>query len=419
MADHLNPLPQRYLTTTDRGIGGRIKIRPEDFLVDEIPLYEPSGQGEHLYLRIEKIDVGHVELMSLLRRRFSVPENAIGFAGMKDKIGVTRQTVSIRTRENPETMDLGHQRVRVLWAARHANKIRRGHLRGNRFSIRIREVDALKAPIVARQIRSLQSSGVPNYFDYQRFGYRRNNHLLGIAVLRGQWDRVLAELLGARGEPFPDYQRERRELFDAGRHAEAAAMWTPADRSEIIACRALANGADAREACARIGRTSLSFWVSAAQSAAFNGVLDRRLQAGTLLSLVPGDLAWKHDSRSVFKVDDEVLANPVTARRLAELEISPSGPLWGDGMTRAGGDVDQAEIAALAAMGLAPNELEGGAAQLEGARRPLRVPLVDPEIDSGIDEHGQYIRVAFDLPRGAYATIVLREIMKCDGMPVE
>ena len=75
------PLPGRYLTTTP-GIGGRIKERPEDFVVEEIPRYEPCGEGEHLYLRIQKTGVGHSELLSCLRRGFGVPESAIGYAGM-------------------------------------------------------------------------------------------------------------------------------------------------------------------------------------------------------------------------------------------------------------------------------------------------------------------------------------------------
>ena len=76
-----DPLPQRFLTQTP-GVGGRIKLRPEDFLVDEIPLYEPEGTGEHLYLGIQKTNVSHGEMMSCLRRQFGVREFAIGYAGM-------------------------------------------------------------------------------------------------------------------------------------------------------------------------------------------------------------------------------------------------------------------------------------------------------------------------------------------------
>src|SRR5437870_13191447 len=128
-----NPLPQRYLTDNPEasGVGGKIKLRPEDFLVDELPLYEPEGQGEHLYLGIQKTNVSHGELMACLRKHFGVPERAIGFAGMKDKAGITRQTVSVHLLNDPPAVEIPHARIQVLWALRHRNKIRRGHLAGN------------------------------------------------------------------------------------------------------------------------------------------------------------------------------------------------------------------------------------------------------------------------------------------------
>jgi tRNA pseudouridine13 synthase len=131
-----SPLPQRFLTD-DEGIGGRIKVRPADFLVEEIPAYEPSGAGEHLYLGVEKMSVAHGELMAAIRKHFGVREKAIGYAGMKDKQAVTRQVLSVHVLEDPPTLDITHDRIRILWAKRHVNKLRRGHLKGNRFSIRI------------------------------------------------------------------------------------------------------------------------------------------------------------------------------------------------------------------------------------------------------------------------------------------
>ena len=178
----VNPLPQQYLTQ-GKGTGGVIKSQPADFVVEEIPLYEPCGEGEHLYLRIEKTNVSHGELMSCLRKHFHVKEVNIGYAGMKDKAAVTRQTVSIHLLEDPPSVEIDHERINVLWARRHTNKIRRGHLRGNRFSIRIREVDPLSITAVKRCLDQLQQTGMPNYFGVQRFGYRCNNHRLGLLLL--------------------------------------------------------------------------------------------------------------------------------------------------------------------------------------------------------------------------------------------
>ena len=143
----LNPLPRRFLTEAE-GIGGRIKVRPEDFLVNELPLYEPCGRGEHLYLQVQKTGVAHGELISKIQRHFGVSEGAIGFAGMKDKVAITGQTISVHLLADPPSVDLDDERIQVVEATRHTNKLRRGHLAGNRFSVRMREVDPLKAPVV-------------------------------------------------------------------------------------------------------------------------------------------------------------------------------------------------------------------------------------------------------------------------------
>ncbi|MCI0365618.1 MAG: tRNA pseudouridine(13) synthase TruD, partial [Phycisphaerales bacterium] len=356
----------------------------------------------------------HAELMSCLRRHFNVRDNAIGFAGMKDKVGITRQTVSIHVLDDPPSVELDHRRIKVLWGQRHRNKIRLGHLAGNRFSIRIRDVEPTKAPLALRTLQRLGQFGVPNYFGLQRFGYRCNNHLIGAAMLAGEWDDMVENLLGAGDGNFPEYQRQRRELFDAGDYARAAEQWTAADRSERIICSRLAAGKSPREACHAVGETALAFWISALQSAMFNRVLDRRLQEGTLATLREGDLAWKHATRGIFLVTAQEMATGELPGRLTAMEISPSGPLWGTGMMQAAGATSLVEREALQATGLTMESIIGGPHSPTGARRPLRCPLNHPELDAGIDEHGKYIRVAFDLPRGAYATIALREIMKND-----
>ncbi|MDY7108481.1 MAG: tRNA pseudouridine(13) synthase TruD [Planctomycetota bacterium] len=408
------PLAQRYFTG-EEGIGGRLKVRAEDFIVEEIPLYEPCGEGEHLYLRVEKTDVAHAELMSCLRRQFGVTDRAIGYAGMKDKRAVTRQWVSIHLTDEPASLDIDHARVRVVAAVRHRNKLRRGHLRGNRFDIRLRDVDPDRAPRARRILERLEEIGVPGYFGSQRFGYRGNNHKLGALLLNRDWDGVLAELLGTTGSPFPEHQRRRRELFDAGRHEEARALWTPADRAELIAIKKLCTGASPRETALACGRIVLHFWTSSLMSAAFNRLLDQRIDAGTVDRLQEGDLAWKHDNRAVFAVTADELATGELAGRLARFEISPTGPLWGEGMPRAGGAVDEVEREALDATGVSMEDLAASRYRPDGGRRPFRQPVRNARIDAGTDEHGPYIRACFDLPRGTYATIAMREITKSDG----
>ena len=406
------PAPLPFIPVTDApGIGGTLKVHPGDFLVDEVPLYEPSGTGEHLYLNIQKEGVSHGEMIAVLARHFGVDRKAIGYAGMKDKHAVTRQMVSIHLHADPPSVAVPHERIQVLWADRHANKLRRGHLQGNRFSIRVRNVEPTAVPRAFRVLQALETSGIPAWYGEQRFGYRANNHIVGMHVLRRDWSAAADELLGTAGTPFPEYQRERREAWDGGDFSAAAAGWTRADRTELILTEAFARGAKPRDAFRRAGRDTMKFWTSAVASAVFNEVLARRISDGNWNTLIPGDLAWKHDSRAVFAVDDAELDDTLHGR-LASGEVSPSGPVYGDGMAPANGDAAAYETAALDAFDLTPQLLTEGHLHPDGARRPLRDHISNVNADSGFDDHGAYIRCQFDLTRGMYATMVMREVMK-------
>lgn len=405
-----SPLPQqRLLGMPD--VAGRCKERPEDFIVEELPLYEPTGSGEHLMLRVQKIGLSHGEMIRRLARHFGVAERGIGFAGMKDKHAVTTQCVTVHSSRNISPDEVIDDRIVVAWSARHRSKIRRGHLAGNRFSIRIRGIEPLRVPAIADRLRELELRGAPNYVGAQRFGYRRNNHIVGSAMLRGDWQAMLNELLGSRGSAFPEHQAAQRALYDQGRFEEALQLWPRVDRPEWDALRELARGREPRRACLSMGRRALSFFGAAAQSAIFNRVLDGRVMAGTLEELRVGDLAWVHRSRAVFAVDKNELRDPALGARIAALELSPSGPMWGAGMTRPAGETLDRERLALGEFGLAEQNFERPPCDLEGARRPMRARLDNPLVDGGFDEYGQFVRVAFDLERGCFATVVLRELI--------
>jgi tRNA pseudouridine13 synthase len=163
------------------GIGGKIKVEPEDFEVDEIPAYAPSGTGEFLYLRIEKRDMGAQYFGRQVAQRLDVPTGEIGTAGLKDRRAVTRQWVSVPLRAEPNLSRLEGDGIRVLETGRHDNKLKPGHLRGNRFRIRIRETTGDPTPLLDR----LREIGLPNFYGTQRFGRDGSTLRMGLDLLRG------------------------------------------------------------------------------------------------------------------------------------------------------------------------------------------------------------------------------------------
>ncbi len=416
-----------YLTADVPPIGGALKRRPEDFLVEEMPLYHPCGEGEHIYLMVEKRGLSTTDLVEVLSRHFGVAERAIGYAGMKDKHAITRQVVSIHAPgKTPEDFPmLDHERVAVLWADLHTNKLRLGHLRGNRFMVRAREVDPMRVVDAKRVLDRLAAEGAPNFFGAQRFGSVGVNHELGRLLLAGDHAQLVDLLLSPAEGLVDDRARGARERYAAGDVRGALEAWPGSGRSERLVLRALSEGADAREAVSRLPRVQLRFWISAFQAAIFNGLLAERLAEGTHRRLVVGDVAWKHQNGAQFDVDEAVAEDPETLRRLESIEISPSGPIWGPRTKPARGEVGRRERAALAATGVTAEAVGEVADELgvsaPGDRRPYRAPVGLPGIEGGMDEHGPFIRATFELPRGAFATMVMREILKSESMdgPVE
>ena len=411
-----------YLTADLPGIGGRLKERPEDFLVEEQPLYEASGSGEHLYLFVEKRQQTTSDVVRRLAKLFGVRRSDIGYAGLKDKHAITRQHFSIYL-PDPKHEEKYLSRFEflpytLLWARRHENKLRRGHLSSNRFVILLRQVDPTAVVVARRTLDRLCTKGVPNYIGHQRFGYRQCNHLLGRSLIERQWKALLDRMLGAPEQDLGSTTAEGRALYEADDYLGALANWPRYLRHDRQALDALRQGRSTHEAVMAIESQQLEFLINAFQSAIFNKVLDQRICDPALPfdQLVPGDLAWKHDNRSLFAVDEATaeLENAPQGR-VPSKQVSPSGPMWGPNMTRASGEPGRCELAALADLQMSEADLAAvDHVPVYGTRRPLRVHLQDPDVSGGVDEHGPYIRVAFDLPRGSFATVVLREVMKTD-----
>src|SRR3954463_3828050 len=163
-----------YLTSEFPGIGGLIKQRPEDFFVQEIPLYEPSGEGEHVYAEVQKVSLTTFDAINRIADALRMSSRDIGYAGLKDARAITRQVFSIPGTTPEALMALKIPDLAIQWAARHGNKLRIGHLKANRFAIKIRDVNPTDVVKLRPMLDELSRRGLPNYFGEQRFGRRGN-----------------------------------------------------------------------------------------------------------------------------------------------------------------------------------------------------------------------------------------------------
>jgi tRNA pseudouridine13 synthase len=408
-----------YITQTIPGVGGELRCCPEDFLVEEVPQYEPTGQGEHRYLFIEKRGLPTLEATAIIARHMGVRRRDVGYAGLKDKHAVTRQWISIYDThaKHPEISDLADARITILNDSRHNNKLRRGHLKANRFMITIRNHTGTYQQAFD-SLALLARHGVPNRAGVQRFGLRGNNHMLGRLLILGRVEAFVQELLAPDDPTRADHKA--RQFFEQGQFQSAINAFPRSARSECLVLKALLDGLEGPEILKRIDQNQRMFWITAFQSAVFNQVLDHRLESGTLAKLELGDVASVlRDGKAgaCFVVDQDTVQADETQERLDRFELSPAGPLWGHEMLRAQGATDALEIEALEALDVSVDDVmsfASGASEREmrGDRRAMRIPVGDVDVQEGADDTGAFINCRFTLPPGAFATVVMDEVMK-------
>jgi tRNA pseudouridine13 synthase len=337
------------LTQALPGTGGLFKATPEDFFVEEQPAYLPSGEGTHTFLFIEKRGLNTEEALQRLCRALGVARDAAGAAGMKDRQAVTRQWVSLPGVDPEAAKAVSIEGVTVLQAARHGNKLRTGHLRGNRFRVTVRGLSCPMDDAISRAhaiIEALMATGLPNRFGAQRFGARGDN--------------------AARG----------RELIIAG------------------------------EGARRMPKGERRLLISAFQSELFNQCLEARIADGLLRTAIAGDMLKKRDTGGMFVCED--LADGQARLDAGTLDIT--GPMFGSRMIGPppGSAANDRETAILTASGVTPAHFAKLGSLAEGTRRPYTVPIEAPEITAEADA----LTLSFALPSGSYATVLIDEVMK-------
>ena len=337
------------------------KVSPEDFLVDEIPAFEASGLGDHLYLHVRKTNRGTEDVLRAVARALGVDARDASAAGLKDVRSVSTQWLSVPRPANARGLEMDEaaralkvEGVEIIGVKRHNHKLRTGLLVGNRFTVRLRGAKAGDEATIDAELGRL-AKGIPNAYGVQRFRQDGSN------VDRAR--RWLCE-----GGPPPRDKRQRRFEF------------------------------------------------SVLQSEGFNRFLAARVDAGTWRTPMLGDWLEKTDTGGVFRCDDEALDLP----RAEAGEVVVTGPMFGSKGRRAEHGVGELERKICDEV-FGPSFDFGRVSSLgEGTRRSLmlkpeglewewetRPAHAESSAESSAEAREGVLIVRFMLPKGAYATTVL------------
>ena len=304
-----------YLTASVPALGGRIRSTPDDFCVEERPLYLPCGEGEHLYIRVKKRGLSTPDLVLRLASQLHVKAQTVGVAGLNDAKAVTTQMLSLQgvKAETVAALSTDDRLLTLEILGRHRNRLRKGHHAGNQFRLVIRDVRERSEDDLQRLFDELVRRGVPNYFGPQRQGRSGTNFQLGAELLQDE----------VRRNKMPRNKR----------------IW----------------------------------FMNAYQSHVFNRIVAKRIE--TIDRVFPGDWAMKSDNGACFPVEQQEVEQP----RADRFEISPTGPLFGSRAPWATGVPGDIEREVVAELGTTPELLSKAGAEcgFRGERRALRVRLND------------------------------------------
>lgn len=329
---------------------------PRDFTVEEIPLYPFSGEGEHLVLHIRKKELTTWEMLDILSNHLGIARREMGYAGLKDKHAMTLQYISILAIHEAKLEGFEHEKIKILSMVRHSNKIRVGHLKGNRFKIRLKKVLGVQKNKLDSVLKWIKANGVPNYFGHQRFGNDADNWEEGKKLIDGT--------LKMRN-------RKTKEFLIGSYQSHIFNQWL---------CKRM-----------ELNHLLASFSQEEAQKLMQlpMGALDDTKEQKHFFKLLKGDVMMHYPYGRLFTIENLI----EESKRFEREDIMPAGLLFGKKATLAQDTAGLIE---------APFEQH---IPLNGMRRYAWIAV--SEIDATYVEEKAHYELSFVLPKGSYATNVL------------
>lgn len=351
----------RFYSLAHASIDFHFKQSPRDFVVEEIPLYEFSGEGEHLILQVRKKNLSTNEMIGNIARYLGIKNKEIGYAGLKDKNAMTLQYISLHKKHEEALENFQSDGIKIVAKSYHTNKIRIGHLKGNRFYIRLKKVNPTSAVKIDEALKNIEQFGMPNFFGYQRFGNDGDNHILGEKL--------------AKGEARERNPRVKRLLINAYQ-SHLFNLWL----SRRLEINTLVNSFRVEEIESLLNMPNEEVQKMKAQQHPFK--------------LIRGDVMEHYPHGRLFDFE----GNEEDIERFNQRDISPTGLLCGKKVRLA------TQLARVI-----EKEYDDDI-NADGARRYAWV--YPTEIEGRFDKQEAQYEMNFTLPKGSYATVLIEEIAK-------
>ncbi|MCQ2085990.1 MAG: tRNA pseudouridine(13) synthase TruD [archaeon] len=414
-----------YLTDTD-GTGGRIKARPEDFIVKEMSLYPPKKTDGHFVIaEVTSKNWETNRLIRLLSRTMRISREKIGFAGTKDKRAITTQTMSFDCPlENMSYVNLKDVEFSSIYTSNRGVKI--GDLIGNRFDINVKRCAAGPdkiAPIISTISSEIaEIGGFPNYFGVQRFGVNRPiTHLIGEFIIRGNLKKAVETYLSHHSDDEDtEVQVMRKKLAECDGNYMSVIDEMPKTMGfeKIIAEHLAKKPEDYVGAIAKMPSNLQMMFVHAYQSYLFNLMLSERMEHNIPLNdPIEGDTVLPLDENGCPMHENPILTTSknidLVKHQIYNRRACIAITVFGANSVFAEGEMGEVEKKIIEQQKITRDDfITTGLPHCtsKGSKREIICPIWN--FESKINDEGYNVK--FSLPKGNYATCLMREFMKSE-----